>query len=333
MDFYIVAMDESSSEELYDEANWVFYKDRVEWRDVKPVPQDDGPFPVVAIAYSEKFTDVYDYFRAALKNHELSERALELTRDAVDLNPANYTVWQYRREILKHLGKDLKVELKYVKEIIEDNPKNYQVWHHRRVIVEWLNDPSDELKLTADILAQDAKNYHAWQHRQWIISTFNLFDNELEYVNQLLDDDIRNNSAWNQRYFVINRTTGFTPEIVTREIDYTLEKIKLTTKNESSWNYLRGILLHTPEGLREQTVVKFCDNLYSSGNRSPYLLAFLVEQAEEEIENGGGDKGASVLLALKLCNDLAEKYDIIRSQYWRFIAETLQKHNKSTVQK
>lgn len=116
--------------------------------------------------------DAYDYFRAILKSGEKSERSLSLTADCIGLNPANYTVWQYRRDILKILGKDLQEELRYVNTMIESNSKNYQVWHHRKAIVELLQDASQELDFTASILRKDAKNYHCWQHRQWCIQTF-----------------------------------------------------------------------------------------------------------------------------------------------------------------
>lgn len=116
--------------------------------------------------------DVYDYFRAILSKQEKSLRAFQLTKDALKLNAANYTVWQYRREIIQELDLDLESELNYSEELIVRNPKNYQVWHHRRVIVEWKEDPSQELRLTENILRMDGKNYHAWQHRQWAITTY-----------------------------------------------------------------------------------------------------------------------------------------------------------------
>ena len=122
-------MSRSNSDDELDEPSqpWVPYSKRPNWADVKPIKQDDGPNPVVRIAYSERFSTIFDYIRACMHANEMSQRALDLTKDACEVNPANYTVWCYRRQILEHLRSNLKEELTFIGQIIKRNPKNYQV--------------------------------------------------------------------------------------------------------------------------------------------------------------------------------------------------------------
>lgn len=46
-------MGSNDNEYTSEEEVWVFYRDREEWSDVTPIPQDDGPNSVVKIAYTD----------------------------------------------------------------------------------------------------------------------------------------------------------------------------------------------------------------------------------------------------------------------------------------
>ncbi|KAF2300195.1 hypothetical protein GH714_010590 [Hevea brasiliensis] len=178
-------------------------------------PQDDGPNPVVPIAYKPEFEEAMNYFRAIYLSDERSPRALQLTHLVILLNPGNYTVWHFRRLVLEALNADLDEELDYVERIAKKNSKNYQIWS----IINGSCSSSytllfgiigggflklgtyataKELQFTRKILSLDAKNYHAWSHRQWILQALGGWEDELDYCGQLLKDDVFNNSAWNQ---------------------------------------------------------------------------------------------------------------------------------------
>jgi len=310
-----------TTEDYSEESSWVPYCERPDWSDVTPLDQDDG-LTVVKIAYSAKFNDIYGYFRAIYKSGEVSQRALLLTADALDLNAANYTVWHHRRHLLKELNEDLTKELQYCRDMIEQHSKNYQVWLHRQVLVKWTQDPSKELRLTEIVLSQDAKNYHAWQHRQWVLKTFNLFENELDYVERLLEEDIRNNSAWNQRFFVNqNLHQKIEGDLLNKELEFTMKAIEKVPGNESAWNYLNGLLNKCEDKDKKSSIEKvhtFCNDLNSKESikeKPPiYLLATLVDINREKNQEE----------ALKLCDDLATQYDVIRREYWGYIKRSIQ---------
>lgn len=88
------------------------------------------------------------------------------------------------------------------------------------------------------------------------VRCFSIFDDELVYVDRLISDDVRNNSAWNQRFFVLKHT-GFTPDVLQREINYVMNRIRFVKNNESTWNFLRGLLQQGDGTMDQFTVV--CD--------------------------------------------------------------------------
>mmetsp|Transcript_22241 Transcript_22241/g.38321 ORF Transcript_22241/g.38321 Transcript_22241/m.38321 type:complete len:307 (+) Transcript_22241:147-1067(+) len=295
------------------------------WEDVVPIPQDDGPSPVVMIDYPPAYIEAMDLFRAVLKTDELSSRSLALSREVIELNPANYTAWHFRRRCLYALGEDLDRELDYIEQTAGPNPKNYQIWYHRRAIVEKIGNASREDSWVRSVLNEDSKNYHAWSHRQWYIKTFDMFDGELEFITECLEDDPRNNSAWNQRWFAIHRgvpgISGGQPgneaaATVELEARYALQYLAKDLRNPSPWHYLRGYFRN--HAFADFSFVKEkCLEWMNDGSTSSYLLGFLVEIYRQENTPESLDE------ARKLCGLLETEHDVTRSKYWARVQKML----------
>lgn len=77
------------------------YSELPEWASVEPIPLNDGSqhfvgdavMPLATIAYPDDYLEATSYLRAVMAADEVSERALALTEDIIELNPAHYTVW------------------------------------------------------------------------------------------------------------------------------------------------------------------------------------------------------------------------------------------------
>lgn len=298
------------------------------------VPQDDGPNPVVPIAYKEDFVETMDYFRAAYLADERSPRALRLTAEAIDMNAGNYTVWHFRRLILEALDVELHGELDFIENIARSNPKNYQIWHHRRWVAEKLGPDatSKELEFTKKILSLDAKNYHAWSHRQWVLRALGGWKDELDYCQELLEEDILNNSAWNQRYFVVTMSPllGGLEAMRESEVRFTVEAILAHPENESPWRYLRGLYKgDTQSWVNDPQVSSVCLRVLKSKNNFVFALSMLLDllchglqpsqefnEVVDDLETSGPDQPDSDL-AKTVCSVL-ERVDPMRVNYWKW---------------
>lgn len=319
------------------------------FHDITPIPQNDGPQPVCGIEYAQSYVEAMDYFRAILRKDEHSGRALDLTRVCLMHNPANYTTWHFRRQILAtfsfpdtHYNLSLvRTDLALTSKLGGTNPKNYQIWYHRQSLLEGLvkNDElgvrcaNDELKYTAGVFEEDAKNYHAWSHRQWIVLAVNnpsIWESELTYTDELITRDVRNNSAWNHRWFACHRGKKFPPlsyERAILEAEYALKAAEVDPFNESPWRYLMGILkeqwrrqekgapnfaelLDEYEGKIFKVKHDMKERCGADGNSCVNLISALVDVLEMKRKTSAFKEAANFAHCLGI------EHDPIRKKYW-----------------
>ncbi|KOS17051.1 Protein farnesyltransferase/geranylgeranyltransferase type-1 subunit alpha [Escovopsis weberi] len=315
--------------------------DDPEWDDVAPIAYDEPADALARIAYPDAYAEATSYLRAVMAVDEHSPRALRLTETVIGMNPAHYTVWLYRFQIIKALGLPATDEIAWLNEVALDHLKNYQIWNHRQLLLDFhhpslAGDPAalrrfakSELDFATRILEEDTKNYHVWCYRQYLVARLGLFTPaELCATQSMIEDDLRNNSAWSHRFFLVfsdpdNSTPGcgptqhdprVPPATIDRELAYAREKILLAPQNQSAWHYLRGVLVKGGRALGSEAafVAQFFDNLGDDAAETVRSSHALDLMSEVYAAAGDVDKA-------RLClQRLWEKWDPVREGYWRY---------------
>ena len=277
----------------------------------------------------------------------------------------NYQLWQHRRNLVKLLTSQ------------SSRPHPHPHPH-------MIYDLNNELNHTAQVLALDAKNYHAWSHRQWLLFTYKYIDaaaaaaaavdadvdadvdssdatttiysqhleshNELDYIDQLLHHDLRNNSVWNARYYTIVHTSGYTAEVIQRELEYTFQFIQLAVSNESPYNYINCIIHHhnnAGEGVASTSTSQHSATALQSSHLQ-YIISKCQQvmkryaEAADKSPTDDANENESIICqnALQLLIEcyqmihqyhnaideahvLAYEYDSLRQDYWLYKIESL----------
>ncbi|RLV89686.1 Protein farnesyltransferase/geranylgeranyltransferase type-1 subunit alpha [Spathaspora sp. JA1] len=297
-----------------------------DYSDITPVKINTEEPQLCQILYDEEYKQVMGLLLALMQNQEYSERALALTESGIDLLASHYTIWIYRYQILKHLNKDMFEELDWCEQVALDNEKNYQIWNYRQLIIGRCIEqnikpfePHREYPIMKAMLDADPKNHHVWSYRKWLVEKFDLYhdERELEFVETALKSDLRNNSAWSHRFFLyFSRKLLTDDETVDREIAYVKNAIIQSPQNPSSWNYLLGIFDKFDKEIGE--LQEFCLEFVDLENEMIQSSFALETLAKSYKSQGKYDE------AVKLYDLLRDKYDPIRSNFWKYEASKIE---------
>lgn len=176
-----------------------------------------------------------------MAQQEYTVETLKEISDLLSRNPEYYTVWNYRRQVLRHQFSDagdstdeesskkvaelIKNDLVFLMPLLRSFPKCYWIWNYRL----WLLDEArrllplamsrqfwqEELLLVGKMLTLDSRNFHGWGYRRLVVETLkqlgtpaesaNMTQKEFEYAKKMIGANLSNFSAWHYRTKLIQR--------------------------------------------------------------------------------------------------------------------------------
>ncbi|KAK6099963.1 hypothetical protein MT418_001333 [Batrachochytrium dendrobatidis] len=206
------------------------------------------------VAYQE-LCQVASDLRAHSK---LDNESLQVTTTLLTQNPEFYTIWNFRRDILVHMHKeiepdqvqtDCEIELRLTEQLLQGAPKSYWVWNHRRWTLQHMPNPSweRELKLLDYMLDLDARNFHGWDYRRYVVAEIKTRkpQQEFEYTLNKINQNFSNYSAWHYRsklfpWIFIDPKSCNTA--ISQDLEIVRNAVFTEPADQSAWLYQRWLL-------------------------------------------------------------------------------------------
>lgn len=170
-----------------------------------------------------------------MAEREYTIDTLNKISELLSKNPEYYTVWNYRRQVLRHQFAQTETEdsnqntqptielisndLQFLIPLLKSFPKCYWIWNYRL----WLLDEArrllplpetrrmwqQELALVGKMLTLDNRNFHGWGYRRFVVETLKelstteeahgMTQKEFEYAKKMIGANLSNFSAWHYR--------------------------------------------------------------------------------------------------------------------------------------
>lgn len=198
--------------------------------------------------------------------------SLDAVTRVVTENPDFATMWNFRREVLKHLHPDeadaspeqvcaarqaaCATEFALTQECLGINPKSYPVWHHRQWVLEWGRCSWQwpvELKLTGKLLTLDDRNFHCWTYRRFVVEVAGISaEQELQFTTSKIEANFSNYSAWHYRSKLLPAihagAVGSLSSVLRAELELVRNAFFTAPEDSSAWFYHRWLIAQLAPG-------------------------------------------------------------------------------------
>lgn len=202
-----------------------------DYSDLNPVLHEESPNSLAEILYSDEYKKAIGYLRALMAQNEHSARALAVVQYIIAANPAHYTAWHYRLEILKDVGKDIIPKERWIfnapapeiddedDENDENNANDVNADGDEQAEAQEPNVKEEPLHVVEDytwlnqITLDNPKNYQIWHYRQQLCPDFATnsaatiklyYGLERLIVELILSEDAKNIHTWSHLIWLVS---------------------------------------------------------------------------------------------------------------------------------